>query len=118
MYGLPDNFDSTTFVGCEFELLTFASNAILLVFAGGQSLSISRQLSYQVDKAADMRTDVLPVTESGLPALLGQSVERVEVQAPGDLLLYFESGAFLLIEDSDQHYESYAIRTPSGEIFV
>lgn len=118
MYGLPEDFDASTFVGCELETVTFASNTIHLVFGADHSVTITDHLRYRVEKGGDLRDDVLPVAESGLPALLGRSVERAEVRRPGDLLLHFKGGAMLSIEDHDEHYESYSLKTPTGEIFV
>jgi hypothetical protein len=118
MYGLPDDFDPSAFVGCEFETLTFASNAILLAFGEDISVTIVHHLRYRLERETDIREDVLPVTESGLPALIGQSVERAEVRRPGDLLLHFYGGGLLLVQDHDEHYESYSVRTPAGEVFV
>ena len=118
VYGLPEDFDPATFVGCEFETLTFASNAIFLVFGEEHSVTVAHHVRYRLAHGAELRDDVLPVTDSGLPALLGRSVERAEVRRPGDLLLHFEGGGMLLVEDHDEHYESYSVKTPTGEIFV
>jgi len=118
MYGLPEDFDSGTFVGFELETLTFSSNTIHLAFAGQHSITVLGHLRYQLEPGADFRDDILPVTASGLPALLGRSVERAEVRRPGDLLLHFEGGGTLVVQDDDEHYESYSVETPTGEIFV
>ncbi|NMM17073.1 MAG: hypothetical protein HHJ14_08010 [Cellulomonas sp.] len=118
MYGLPEDFDPATFVGCEFETVTFASNAIHLTLGAEHSVTVTHHVRYRLEPGADLRDDVLPITGSSLPALIGRSVERAEVRRPGDLVLHFEGGGMLLVEDDDAHYESYSVRTPAGEIFV
>jgi hypothetical protein len=118
MYGLPDDFDPATFVGCELETVTFASNAIHLALGVNHSVTATDYVRYRLGPGADLREDVLPVTDSSLPALIERSVERAEVRRPGALVLYFEGGGMILVEDADPHYESYSLKTPAGEIFV
>ena len=118
MHGLPEDFDPSTFVGCEFETVTFASNAISLVFGVEHWVTVGYQVRYRVENAEAFREDVLPVAESGLPALLGRTVERAEVFRPGHLLFHFAGGGMLSIAEDDEPYESYTVKTPAGEIHV
>lgn len=118
VYGLPEDFDASTFVGLELEAVTFTSNTIHIAFGGQHSVTTTGNLRYRLDRTADLRNDVLPAMESCLPALLGRSVVRVEVRRPGDLLLHLEGGGMLVVEDHDEHYESYTVKTPAGELFV
>ncbi len=118
MHGLPEDFDAGTFVGLELESVMFSPNTIHLAFAGHHSITVLGRLRYQLERVAHLRDDILPVADSGLPALLGRSVERAEVRRPGDLLLHFEGGGMLVVQDDDEHYESYSVKTPTGETFV
>ena len=89
-----------------------------LALGADHSVAITHHVCYRLGLGTDLRDDVLPVRSSSLPALIGRSVERAEVRRLGDLVLHFEGGGMLLIEDDDAHYESYTVKTPAGEIFV
>lgn len=118
MYGLPAGFHSDVFMHRVLESVSFASNAIHLGFGADHAVTVLKHMRYRVGPEDDFRDDVLPVVDSSLPALVGRSVERTEVRLPGDLILYLESGAMVVLEDDSMHYESYSLNTPDGEIFV
>jgi hypothetical protein len=118
MHGLPVSFDAGTFVGCELELVTFASNAIFMKLGDEHSVTILDQVRYRISAGADLRNDVVPVVESGLPALLGRVIERAEMRPPGNIVFHFAGGGTVSIDDHDEHYESYTLTTPRGETVV
>jgi hypothetical protein len=118
VYGLPKDFDASFFVGGVLETVTFAINAIHLTFDTGTAVTVQKHVRYRVSSNEPLRDDVLPTLESGLMALVGRRVESTALRLPGDLILEFERGGTLLVEDDSEGYESYSMNTPDGEIFV
>lgn len=106
------------FTGRVLESVTFASNAIHLDFGSDCSITALNHLRYRVSLGAHNHDDVVPVTSSKLPSLVGLEVERTEVRLPGELALFFVGGGMLTVEDDSAHYESYSVRTVAGEVFV
>jgi hypothetical protein len=118
MRGLPEAFDAETFVGCELELVIFASNVIFLKLGEENSVTVLDRVRYRTSSGGGFRDDVIPVADSSLPALIGRVIERAEVRLSGNLVLHFAGGGMISIDDRDEHYESYALSTPEGETFV
>jgi hypothetical protein len=118
VYGLPKDFDASFFVGGVLETVTFAINAIQLTFDTGTAVTVQKHVRYRLSANEPLRDDVLPTSNSGLMALVGRRIESTALRLPGDLILEFERGGTLLVEDDSEGYESYSINTPDGEVFV
>jgi hypothetical protein len=118
MHGLPKDFDASVFVGATIETVTFTVNTIHLAFDTALAITAQRHLRYRISSAASLEDDEVPVTNSGLMAMVGRVVESAEIRGPGDLILGLEGGSLILVEDDSQHYESYTLTTPEGEVFV
>jgi len=118
VHGLPKDFDASVFVGGSLETVTFAANAIHLAFDNGNSVTAQMHLRYRGSSEAAYRDDVLPVSSSSLMSLVGQRVVTATTHSRGDLTLEFDAGGTLQVQDDSEHYESYTLKTPDGEIFV
>ena len=109
MHGLPQDFDATAFTGRVLESVTFAGNAIHLNFGADCSITVLNHVRYQVTSGADSDEDVLPVSTSNLPSLVGLQVERTKSRLLA-LALYFDGGGSAGGEDDSSHYESYSLQ--------
>jgi hypothetical protein len=118
MHGLPQGFDASRFDGRCLEAVSFAVNLIHFDFGPGHFITVIKHVRYQLDHGEDLREDVVPARCSELPSLVGRVVLRAEVRRPGDLVLHFEDGGQLIVEDDSEHFESYSLGTSDGEVFV
>ena len=110
MYGLPEDFDPTAFIGLTVELVSFTANTVHLAFDGGYSLTVESSFEHgpQQHGAGAVRFAV-PVSHSGLMRLIGSPVVAAEVERPGTLSLRFDGGQTLRCLDDSVDYESYKI---------
>lgn len=118
MHGLPEGFEGDSFVGRELEVITFGVNVIHLAFGPEHSVTVENWVRYQTEPGGEIQVDSLPPSQSNLPILLGRMVERVDVLPPGGLEVHFHGGASLFVDDDSKQYESYTVKTPTGEFFV
>ena len=119
MYGLPEDFNPTGFIGRTVEIVSFTANTLHLGFDGGYSLTVesSFEHGHEGHGAQTLRFGV-PVTDSGLMSLVGRSVVAAKAEKPGTLYLRFADGqAFRCFDDSEE-YESYRVNCGRTEIIV
>jgi hypothetical protein len=121
MYGLPEDFDGSFFVGHSLQTVVFSQCMLELIF--DENVSIGVQSSYECRLTGDEgyveaeRLEV-PIASSRLMQLLGRKVVRVEAERQGTLTLHFEGDHVFRCFDDCSGYESYSIGHGKEEIFV
>lgn len=113
VYGIPDNFDPTIFVGATMEQVSFGWYVVGLNFSAEPSpIHVTVEGGYDhagPDGAWLDEERGLPARESRLMRLPGKSVTAAVVENPKALLLSFEDGQSLRILDTSEQYESFQI---------
>jgi hypothetical protein len=112
VYGIPENFDPTIFVGATMESVSFGWYVVGLTFSADTTIHVTVEGGYDHagpngawhDEARD-----LPLSESRLMNLPGKEVTEAVVENPQALLLTFADGQTLRILDTSQQYESFQI---------
>lgn len=119
MYGLPEDFDASIFVERTLEQICFNENQIALHFGLDLSLVIECAFIHE-DPAQQPSNQVVdvPAASSNLMSLLGVRVTLAWGDKDGTLLVRFENGQSLKIEDNSPVYESYRIQQGDREIIV
>jgi len=110
MYGLPENFDSAAFVDTELVQIAFSANTIDFWFGENISITLMSSFIHRIDSNKTEGRHTVPVTESGLMALIGKSVSSASADRDGTLILLFENGDSLTFLDDSKQYESYSIQ--------
>jgi len=119
MYGLPEDFDGSFFIGRVLEAVSYTSNSLVLGFDNGVSITIESTFEYRAAvNEAHVERQRVPVASSAVMQLLGHSVEAVEAVSEGTLTLRFNGGHVFMCFDDQPDYESYRIAKGSDEIFV
>lgn len=120
MYGLPEDFDASFFVGLELGYVTYSVNTVCLIFGKDVSISIESSFQHQATpNEADAEIQHVPITTcSDLMQLLGRSVEAVNANADGTLTLTFSGGHVFRCFDDASGYESYSIEHGGERIIV
>jgi len=119
MYGLPDDFDGTFFVGLELELVSYSANTVSLIFNKDVSITIESSFEHRATPdQSDAEVQRIPVSCSDLMQLLGLSVERVDAKTDGTLTLYFSGGHVFRCFDDAANYESYQIANGNRITYV
>lgn len=119
MYGLPEDFDPTGFVGRSVEIVSFTANTVHLAFDGDYSLTVESSFEHRSKGCSNQpaRFEV-PVRDSGLMSLIGRPVVSAEVDKPGTLCLQFDDGQMFRCFDDSEEYESYKVNCGGTEIIV
>ena len=118
MYGLPDDFDASIFVGRELEQVCFWAYSIHLVFDRDVSVTLESSFSFRSTPDKELVDESIPVRSSDLMILIGRKVEHAWAERNGTLNLSFAGGATLVCLDETKQYESYRIRIADKEIIV
>jgi hypothetical protein len=124
MYGVPLEEDWSFFLGKEVEQLCIGPYDVQLGFNG--NIRISIQGDEPVEKCFDHITALqslspvkgLPGKAASLVSLIGTSVQRVIVEDPVTLAMFFSNADELRIFDCSRSYESFTIDGPNGLIVV
>ena len=119
MYGLPETFDASVFVGRTLQQVAFSANSVSLWFGEDLSVTIESSFSHAASsgsKQAEKQT--VPVAKSSLMQLAGKAVRSAESDRHGTLTLRFEGGHVLSVFDDLPQYESYRIQQGEDEIIV
>jgi Family of unknown function (DUF6188) len=120
MYGLPEGFDGSMFIGRTAELVSFSANTIHISFDGDVSITLQSSFEHRLgtEKPDEACVQRVPVEESRLMQLAGRTVEAVEANTDGTLALRFTGGHVLRCFDDSPNYESYRIAHGTDEIYV
>ena len=121
MYGLPEDFDGSFFVGRSVWTVAFSGCMTELIFDG--DVAIGLLASYEChfvgdNKYVELRRIDTAVTSSRLMQLLGHKVVSVDAERQGTLSLHFENGHVFRCFDNACGYESYSIRHGNERIIV
>jgi hypothetical protein len=119
MYGFPEDFDGSVFVGRVLEVVSYSSNSIFLGFDNRVSITVESSFEYHpAITEGHVERQHVPVGSSNLMQLVGRSVEGVEAQRDGTLTIRFNGGHVFRCFDDQPDYESYRIAYGDDEIFV
>lgn len=119
MNGLPSGFDSSRLVGCTLEQLSFSVNTVHLSFSSDVSITIEAYFSHSIPgDAGGSKPTQVPLRESRLMKLAGESIESAQASSDGTLRLTFTNGQRLVFYDDTPEYEAYRIRLGEEEIVV
>ena len=118
MYGLPEDFDATIFLGKRLDSICFAQFVVSFYF--DDDLSVSIESSFLVSSGAEQAAikQSPPVLSSSAMELIGKKVTEAKPHRDGTLLLRFENKASLSFLDDKAQYESYVIKSPAMEVIV
>jgi hypothetical protein len=118
MYGLPQDFDATVFVGKELVQVSFSANTIHFSFDAHISVTLLSSFVYSSASDDARSTQAVPVQSSNLMSLIGHTVDSADAKPDGTLTLGFDNGHSLTFLDDSQNYESYWIHIGGREIIV
>lgn len=119
MYGLPAGFDTSRLLGCTLTQVSFSENTVHLSFTNDFSITIESSFSHsKPGRLSDVERSRVPVRESQLMQLLGESVDSAHASADGTLRLGFSNGHVLACFDDTPLYEAYRIKLGDEEIIV
>jgi|WetSurMetagenome_2_1015567.scaffolds.fasta_scaffold42537_2 hypothetical protein len=119
MYGLGPWFDSSRLVGCTLEQVSFSQNTVDLSFSNDVSITIESCYVHSTPgDLGDAERTCLPVRESRLMQLLGESIETAYASAEGTLSLKFTNGHGFACFDDTPQYEAYRLKLGGEEIIV
>jgi hypothetical protein len=118
MYGLPDDFDPSVFVGRRLESITFAENVIVLTFSESVTVSISGTVLYQEAAGVPQRRERPLTTHTSFVGAVGRAVEATDLKSPRELILRLGGGFLIKLVDDSDEYESYIISFGDREIIV
>ena len=103
MNGLPPDLDLQFLVGRQLEQLCLGEHHVRLSFDADVSVDIEGEFSLDEVRHGVRDAHLMHV-------LLGRSVAKAERVAPGDLALEVGSHK-LVVHDSNEAYESYALQS-------
>ena len=110
MYGLPEDFDASSWVGKSLELVCFAKYTVSFHFSGNLRVTVESNFSYQKSGTYSTPKPVhLPVVQSPLMELIGHNISGVANEGDGTLRIEFDNGEILRCYDPPGPYESYNI---------
>lgn len=118
MWGLPDKFDYTPFVGRELESVSFAVNAVHFSFGSGCSVTTDVSYSYQFGGDVVVTLERVPPARSRVMQLAGRTIVGVNQEGKGTLVLLLNDGARLVFHEEQLPYESYRFVCGGKEVFV
>ena len=118
MYGLPETFDGSFFIGCRLEIISFTETTICLGFGNNISVTVSSSFQHCIPNEKDPEIQQVPLSSSHLMQLVGQSVEAVNAEQQGTLTLRFNEGHIFRCFDDTGNYECYQITHGNEEIYV
>ena len=118
MYGLPEDFDASVFLGRELSLVSFTINTVYLCFDEVHSITIEAQFLYQPSAEEKEIIQTIPGTYTKILSLIGKQVIQAESQKGGFLRLSFEGGGSVTCLDDSKQYESYHLQVGAKQIDV
>ena len=118
MYGLPETFDGSFFIGCKLEVISFTESSIYLGFENNIAVTVSSSFQHCMPDIIDADVQRLPLSTSNLMQLVGRSVEAVNAERKGTLSLMFNGGHIFRCFDDIGNYECYQITHGNEEIYV
>lgn len=117
MYGLSSTFDTSCFIGLTLEQVSFTENTIHFSFSGKVSITLESSFEHHTKAGKSVQGNV-PLLESQLMELVGESIESVNASSNGTLTLRFADGQMLVCLDDSSEYESYQLNFDDEEVVV
>ena len=119
MYGLPEEFDASRLVGCVLEQVSFSVNTMHLSFSNDVSITIESCFAHSTYRDLSSAKRIrIPVRQSSVMQLLGESITSAHATSDGTLILKFANGQALACFDDTSQYEAYRIMLGKEEIVV
>ncbi|MGD9127465.1 MAG: hypothetical protein PVH19_08810 [Planctomycetia bacterium] len=123
MYGLPENFDGSFFIGLRLEVVSFTESTIYLGFVNDNNVSdvsvtVSSSFQHCLPGEKDGEMQRVPLSSSCLMQLVGRSVEAVNAEEQGTLTFVFSGGHIFRCFDDMGNFECYQIAHGDEEIYV
>lgn len=118
MYGLPDDFDGSFFVGRTLDEICFAAYTMYLVFDGKVTISIAGSFSYIKNRQENIEFLNIPVNKPDFLILIGKTIKEAVGERDGTLTLKFDNGHEFSCYDDSPNYECYNIKNNDNEIIV
>ena len=118
MHGFPKGLDLSPLVGRTLDLIGFGPFTIHLSFDGGHQITVENRLGYRAALDDDLTWDVVPVTESRLMRLSGQTVATWTRGDESHLEITFAEGGVLQFLDDSPSYEAVSFSIEGKLTFV
>ena len=118
MYGLPDDFDATIFVGCTLELISFTANTIHFAFDKQTSITVSGSYALKRGVHHGIERGTAPASSSQLMVLIEKQILSGQADKEGTLTLHFTDGFQLEIFDDSKDFESYSMTVGESTTYV
>jgi Family of unknown function (DUF6188) len=117
MHGLPEGFDPSFLVGLNLEQICFTENQVIFHFSSDVHITVESAVAYRRGASSE-RVLTIPIVESDLMSLLGDSVRLATAGRDGSLAISFTSAKVLTCLDTSQQFESYQIRRGEDVLIV
>lgn len=117
MYGLPEDFDPSTFMGAEVSAVCISTNTVQIHFDLDRLITLQGSFAHSVD-SSHLNDLVVPEGSTTLARLPGRVVVSASAQSGRDLRLDFDDGQVVVCVDDSTMYESYSINLGGREIIV
>jgi hypothetical protein len=118
MYGLPEDFDASVFLGRELIQICFSANTIDFAFSGDILVTLESSFIYSNSPTDEGHRQTIPVSSSNLMGLIGATVDSVTSQRDGTLFMSFNNEHRLTFLDDSTSYESYCIHIGDRLVIV
>ena len=117
MYEFPADFDPSSLVGREVELVSFGGSAVIVAFDKDTRISIFGSYTHS-QEGAHAELAQVPPQESRLMRLVGAKITVAAVESDSTLALRFSNGDTLRCLADSKHYECFTIETPTKFVVV
>jgi hypothetical protein len=119
MYGLPNDFDPSVFIGMELIQICFSANQLTIYFNDELSITVQSSLCFERSGTNyEPKIMSIPICESDLMVAIGDQVVQAAGNTEGTLCLTFAGGHQITVFDDSESYESYQIRVRDRMIIV
>jgi hypothetical protein len=119
MHSRPSADVLTKLKGSSLEVLSFGRYVIHLVFENGNRLSVAAPFRFATKDCIGTATLCeLPLSETSLLRILGQTIDVLRCDEDGSLELGFTEGDMLIVYANDPMYEAYTLLVDGHEYVV
>jgi hypothetical protein len=118
MYGIPDDIDWSFLTGKPLEQVAIGIADVQLHFFKDVTVSIQSDFDHFSKGKRLSAAPELSKKATTLVSLLGSSINAVTTEARKTLILVFSNGDMLRVYDSSDHYESFNITYPGGDMII
>lgn len=118
MHGFPETLELSPLVNRTLDSVGFAAFSIYLHFDGGHRITVEGRLGHRLKPEEDLVWDVIPVDDSRLMRLVGQTVATWWRKDERRMHIDFAEGGRLELVDDSPAYESVQFLIGGRETFV